>query len=57
VVVVCVIHRPDKRKGHYGGVVAAPGARRVVEQTLVYLGVPPLPPDSPPAPVGRVARR
>lgn len=41
VVVICVIHQPDKRKGYYGGIVAAPAAKRVVEQTLLYMGVPP----------------
>lgn len=46
VVVVSVIHRPDKSKGHFGGTVAAPAAMRVIEQTLPYLGVAPLPPDS-----------
>lgn len=43
VVVLCVIHHPDRRKGHFGGTVAAPAARRVVEQSLIYLGIPPVP--------------
>ena len=41
IVVGCFIHRPDKRKGYYGGIVAAPAAKQVVERTLTYLGVPP----------------
>jgi len=41
IVVVCVIHRPDKSKGYYGGTVAAPAAMSVVDQTLTYMGVPP----------------
>ena len=40
IVVACVIHRPDKSKGYYGGTVAAPAAVRVVDQTLAYMGVP-----------------
>lgn len=42
IVVGCFIHRPLKSLGYYGGTVAAPAARRVVEQTLAYLGVPPV---------------
>ncbi len=41
VVVACFIQRPDKRKGYYGGLVAAPCVRKVIEQTLVYMGVEP----------------
>ena len=40
-VVGCFIHRPDRSKGYYGGTVAAPAVRQVMEQTLPYLGVPP----------------
>ena len=43
-VVGCFIHRPDVKKGYYGGLVAAPAVRRVIERTLPYLGVPPRPP-------------
>ena len=39
IVVACVINQPDETIGHYGGTVAAPAARRVIEQTLAYLGV------------------
>lgn len=48
-VVAFVIHDPDRSKAHYGGVVAAPGAGRLLERALTYLQVPaspnlPLPP-------------
>jgi len=46
VTVVCIIRQPDKSIGYYGGTVAAPAVRRVIEQTLLYLGVHPDP--SPP---------
>ncbi len=39
-VVGCFVKDPDRSIGHYGGVVAAPAVRRVVERSLVYLGVP-----------------
>lgn len=41
VVVECIIRKPDRRKGYYGGTVAAPAARRIIEQTLNYMGVQP----------------
>lgn len=41
VTVLCVIHRPDVALGYHGGTVAAPAVRRVIEQTLAYLGVLP----------------
>ncbi|MHC4561246.1 MAG: peptidoglycan D,D-transpeptidase FtsI family protein [Planctomycetota bacterium] len=39
---VCVIsiYWPDKAKGYYGGTVAAPYVREVLERTLTYLKVP-----------------
>lgn len=40
-VIGCFIHRPNPSRGYYGGLVAAPTARRVLEQALIYLGVPP----------------
>lgn len=40
IVVGCFIHRPSK-KSYYGGTVAAPGVMRVIERSLVYLGVAP----------------
>lgn len=42
-VVICVIHRPNRAKGYYGGIVAAPAARAIVEQSLIYMGVQPDP--------------
>jgi cell division protein FtsI/penicillin-binding protein 2 len=49
-VVAFVVHDPDKSKGHYGGIVAAPAASRVLERSLQYLNVPPSPPLAPPSP-------
>ena len=39
-VVICVIDDPDRRKGHFGGLVAAPVVRDVIDDSLQYLGVP-----------------
>ncbi|MBI1338373.1 MAG: hypothetical protein GC164_15635 [Phycisphaera sp.] len=44
IVVGCFIHQPGEGKNHYGGTIAAPAAKRIVEQTLIYLGVTPQPP-------------
>ena len=41
IVVLCVIDDPDKRKGHYGGAIAGPVVRDVIDETLSYLGVDP----------------
>ena len=41
VIVLAVVHQPDKSIGYYGGTVAAPVARAVVERTLTYLSVAP----------------
>ena len=41
IVVLCVIDDPDKSRGHYGGEIAGPVVRDVIEQTLSYLGVQP----------------
>ena len=41
IVVLCVIDDPDKSIAHYGGVVAGPVVRDVIESTLQYLGVSP----------------
>jgi cell division protein FtsI (penicillin-binding protein 3) len=41
VVVLCVIDDPDRSRGHYGGAIAGPVVRDVIDQTLAYLGVPP----------------
>ena len=40
-VVGCFIHKPDKSIGHYGGTVSGPTVMKVMEQSLMYLGVPP----------------
>ena len=40
-VVLCVIDDPDKTIGHYGGTIAGPVVRDVIENSLNYLGVPP----------------
>ena len=39
IVVGCFIHRPSLRS-YYGGIVAAPGVKRVIERSLTYLGLP-----------------
>ncbi|HEX4053036.1 MAG TPA: penicillin-binding protein 2 [Tepidisphaeraceae bacterium] len=48
-VVVCVIHDPDRKIAHYGGDVAAPAVVKFFERALTYMEVPaspdlPLPP-------------
>jgi cell division protein FtsI/penicillin-binding protein 2 len=46
--VICLIsiYWPDRSRGYYGGVVAAPYVREVLEQTLEYLDVPPDRPET-----------
>lgn len=41
IVVVVSVHEPETSLGYYGGIVSAPTAKAVIEQTLSYLGVPP----------------
>jgi cell division protein FtsI (penicillin-binding protein 3) len=41
IVVLCVLDDPDKRKGHFGGAIAGPPARDVIDDTLTYMGVQP----------------
>lgn len=41
VVVICVIDDPDKKIAHYGGEVAGPVVRDIIDDTLEYLGVLP----------------
>ena len=49
--VIClVVRNPDKAKGHYGGLVAAPAASRILRRALTYLHVPPSGPVPPPPP-------
>src|SRR5690606_40616581 len=46
-VVLCVIEDPDRRIAHYGGIVASPVVRNVMNRSLEYLGVAPTPaPDA-----------
>jgi cell division protein FtsI (penicillin-binding protein 3) len=50
-IVAFIVHEPDRQKGHYGGVVSAPGAMHVLERSLAYLQVPsspdlPVPPPN-----------
>jgi cell division protein FtsI/penicillin-binding protein 2 len=40
-VVLCIIDDPDRAKGHYGGAIAGPAVRDVIDGTLAYLGVEP----------------
>ncbi len=42
-IIGCFIHKPNKKIGHYGGTVAAPPVMKVMEESLLYLGVPPRP--------------
>jgi cell division protein FtsI/penicillin-binding protein 2 len=39
IVVLCVIDDPDKSRGHFGGRVAGPIVRDVIDESLEYLGV------------------
>jgi cell division protein FtsI/penicillin-binding protein 2 len=41
IVVLCVIDDPDRKKGHYGGAIAGPVVRDVIDETLTYLGASP----------------
>jgi cell division protein FtsI (penicillin-binding protein 3) len=49
-VIAFIIHDPDRSKGHYGGLVSAPSASRVLERSLAYLQVPASPALAPPPP-------
>ena len=46
VLAICVVDSPDKSIGYYGGTVAAPAVRRVIERSLLYMGIEPVPPGS-----------
>ncbi len=48
-VITMVIHDADKSLGHYGGIVSAPAACKVLERSLAYMQVP-ASPDLPPPP-------
>ncbi len=41
IVVVCVVDDPDKSIGHFGGAIAGPVVRDIIDETLTYLGVQP----------------
>jgi len=45
IVCLVVIDDPDKARGHFGGSVAGPVCRDIVDQTLEYMGVAPDQPD------------
>jgi cell division protein FtsI/penicillin-binding protein 2 len=49
-VIAMVIHEPDRRLGHYGGIVSAPAACRVLDRAMAYLQQPASPPLPPPPP-------
>jgi cell division protein FtsI/penicillin-binding protein 2 len=39
--VLCIIDDPDRSKAHYGGIVAGPVVRNIIDETLAYLQIPP----------------
>ncbi|MEX0655684.1 MAG: penicillin-binding protein 2 [Phycisphaeraceae bacterium] len=39
-IVGCFIHKPDREVGYYGGIVAGPPVKDVIEESLLYLQVP-----------------
>ena len=41
IVAICVVDDPDRERGYYGGTIAGPVVRNVIDQALNYLGVPP----------------
>lgn len=47
-VIAVVVHNPDKSLAHYGGIIAAPTAQRVLDRALQFLGEPPSPDLEPP---------
>lgn len=50
-IVLCfVVHEPDRKRAHYGGDVAAPGAGRLIDRVLTYLQVDASPDLEPPPP-------
>ena len=46
-VIGCFVKDPDKSIAHYGGQVATPAVREVMEAALQYLGIPPKTDDKP----------
>ncbi len=55
-VVLCVIDDPDKSKGHFGGSIAGPVVRDVLDESLQYLGVKPDQDESRAGEIERLAR-
>jgi len=49
-VIAFVVSNPDKTRSHFGGLVAAPAAGRVLERSLLAMGVPPSPELAEPPP-------
>jgi cell division protein FtsI/penicillin-binding protein 2 len=41
IVVLCVIDDPDRSINHWGGAIAGPVVRDIIDETLQYLGIPP----------------
>ena len=37
-----MIDDPDKSRGHFGSTIAGPVVRDIIDETLTYLGVPPI---------------
>jgi cell division protein FtsI (penicillin-binding protein 3) len=56
-VAIVTLHKPDLRKGYYGGTVAAPAAVAIMERSLMYLQVPSDMPAAPAKPEKPDARR
>jgi cell division protein FtsI (penicillin-binding protein 3) len=41
IVALVMVDEPDKSIGYYGGTVAAPAVKKILEQAIPYLGIPP----------------
>ena len=54
-VVYCVIDDPQKSLGYYGGLVAGPVVKDIIEQALDYQGVPADLETADPAGIGHLA--
>ncbi len=46
IIVGCFIHQPDAGRAYYGGIIAAPVVRNVIERSLLHMGVPPSSPNT-----------
>lgn len=49
-VIAFVLHEPNRELGHYGGLVSAPSAGRILERSLAYFQMPVSPSLAPPPP-------